>query len=88
MCPAPAKSQPEHAYSGFRQTLALPPLRKSKRAGDPEAAVSERHAAAYAARAPFCSCRPCRKSAARCAWLAAVKIARLSCFSTLSEWSK
>ena len=34
-----------HAHSGFCQTLALPPLRQPQRAGDPEAAASERHAA-------------------------------------------
>jgi hypothetical protein len=55
----------------------LPPLRQPQRAGDPEAAASERYAADYAARASFCSCRPFRKSAARCAWLAALKTARL-----------
>ena len=30
-------------------------------------------------------CKPCRKSAARCAWDAALKIARLSFFKTLIQ---
>lgn len=44
--------------------------------------------AAYAATLSFCSgCawKPFRKSAARCAWAAALKIARLSFFRTFSQ---
>src|SRR5712691_8675031 len=33
-------------------------------------------------------CKPCRKSAARCACDAAVKMARLSAFKTFSQWSR
>jgi hypothetical protein len=43
--------------------------------------VGPSHAASLSA----AGCRPLRKSAARCAWLAAVNTARLSFFKTLSH---